>query len=251
MAKVLDLTKVNKPNKPLIVKKTDNSNPPTITGTNADLFFDEAVLIQDSIHCCFFKSDGVFGQSDPVQFADYRLGYMMLPKGMHYIDYGSLVNFTIPSDLDDVYDDNKTNKPIFTPILFQFRQPSDNLKTVDDLTSFHFCDDLRQSYAPNPCGITNTSSKAFHLFYYVGELFLPEIKDVVKGRFFMIPIIFSEGLVIYYVIQRDETGSDLHLNKLKTMALLSTQARLWGVKGDPRYNDNLTIMTCTEIEASF
>jgi hypothetical protein len=257
MATTLDLTKLNKPNKPLIVQKTGTNNPPNIPGTNAELFFDEGVLIQDSVNCCFFKSDDVFAKSTTIQLADYRLGYTMLPQGMHYINYGGLANFAIPADLDDVYDSKKTKRPLFTSIIFEFSEPKTGLKTTDDLVSFHICDDHRQMppdfnfFLPNPCGKTNTSSKEFHLFYYIGELFLPESNVAIKGRFFMIPLIFSEGLVIYYVIQRDETGNNLHLNKLKTMALLSTKAKLWGVKGDPRYNEHLTIMTCTEIEASF
>ena len=96
-----------------------------------------------------------------------------------------------------------------------------------------------------------SSGKAFHLFYYEGELFLPESKDKIDGKFFMIPVVFSEGIVVYYTIQKDETGANAHLNKLKTMVLLSKAAKLWGIKSNLQYNDHLTIVTCSEIEPTF
>jgi hypothetical protein len=251
MVQPLDLTRVNKTQQTLVINR--NLNPLIKSVTNADSFLDEGILIKESINCCFFKSDKVFESSDTITLADYRLGYMMLPIGMYYIDYGDLDTFNLPDDkeLENLYQTSKTNNSIFTPIIFKFRTEKNFKTNSNTLNSLHICNHIRFEAAPNPCGETETLGSHFHLFYYEGELFLPESKNKIDGKFFMIPIIFSEGLVVYYTIQKDETEAKSHLNRLLTMVLLSKQAKLWGIKSNLQYNDHLTIVVCTEIEPSF
>jgi hypothetical protein len=238
-----------------------------LTGTSASNYLDEGVLVNNCIHCCFFKSDNVFGNSNTVTLRDYRLGYLVLPEGIQYVNYqadlktGILKLETLIPNRSN-YSESKSKQEVFTPILFKTRELDEKNNFSDfEQMPLHICSSLTltippiHTVAPNPCGfLAGHNSNPFHLFYYEGYLFLPGNDKATNGKFYMIPIMLSEGLTVYYVIPLDDADvAKRHEQRLNTIGVLSKsgQAEHWRINSELKYNDHLTIVTCTEIEPSF
>jgi hypothetical protein len=256
----------------LIIKKaTTNAQ---LSKTQASKYLDEGVLVDNCIHCCFFKSDNVFNGKDHVILRDYRLGYIVIPENIQYVDYqidsnSGMIKIDSLDTSRSNYSVEKSREEIFTPLLFDSEPLSElnNLKSFNQ-KSFHICnsspseeeDDesqIRIFVRPNPClahGYKN-ANHPFHLFYFEGGLFLPNNSNIINGKFYMIPLMTSEGLIVYYTIPFDENdGARRYQQQLNTMALLIKTGKNnmhWSINSELKYNDHLTIVTCTDIEPFF
>jgi hypothetical protein len=271
----LNLTKINlppssNPNLTQLTIKKATTNP-QLSKTQASKFLDEGVLVDNCIHCCFFKSDNVFKGEDPITLRDYRLGYIVLPQDIQYVDYQIDIN-TGMIKIDSLnisrsnYLEERSKEEIFTPLFFDSVSLSETDNKINFIQKpFHICDSSSpkivlppiQGVRPNPClahGFKN-ANHPFHLFYFEGELFLPDIINVVRGKFYMIPLMTSEGLIVYYTIPFDENdGARRYQQQLNTMALLIKGGKNdmhWRINSELKYNDHLTIVTCTDIEPFF
>jgi hypothetical protein len=271
----LNLTKINlsptsKPNFTQLIIKRATTNA-QLSGTQTSKFLDEGVLVDNCIHCCFFKSDNVFNGEDAVILRDYRLGYIVLPQDIQYVDYEidkdtGMIKIDSLDTSRSNYSDEKSKEEIFTPLFFDSVSSTESNKTTSFIQMpLHVCDRLSsaivqppiQGVRPNPClahGFKN-ANHPFHLFYLEGRLFLPNNSNIISGKFYMIPLMTSEGLIAYYTIPFDENDvARRYQQQLNTMALLIKTGKNdmhWSINSELKYNDHLTIVTCTDIEPFF
>jgi hypothetical protein len=208
-------------------------------------FLQEAFLISEdngvSSRCCYLK----YNASNPGEGLDLedqlkddevknlfnpRYGTLLLPEDFRY------VKFTIEND------------KVYTTLIIQLKN-DEQVRDIVDL--LHICKNSVTTKAiRSHCVNTARSSisQPFHIFYYEGTLALPGKSTPTKSKFYLIPLVLSDGLIIYYTIDKEDPDAANYADRINRFYQESKTADFWIIDQDLAYNDEKSVFFCTKCE---
>lgn len=205
---MIDLTRNSKPIeiKPVLV---GNRLPVEAQG-----FLQEIKLngVNLPIRCCILKDvdpddhqNGIIPEGD---YLDYRVAMLTLPKGAQYVNYKIENNKIVSIEKKHLSLPDDIHTLVMLNVDIKQLENDDNKDYIEQI--FHICDDdkLLLGSPPYACAVNAVSKpisnkvneksfKPFHLFYLKNE----------KLDCFLIPLVFSQGTIIYYLIQNDASSA--------------------------------------------
>jgi hypothetical protein len=230
---------------------------PFLTGEKFD-FLREAFLMSNekgmSLHCCYFKYNGLDSSVQDLESNDPeweklfnpRIGTLLLPKEFQYVSYIVVENNVTFNETN--FSPPRT-KYLFTPVIAQLRG-DENSSNVIDL--FHLCkhEATRPAVIEGHClkPFTSSLEQPFHLFYYKGSLLLPEKRQEVDGEFYLIPLMLSDGLIIYYAIEIGNKDLKPFQERIDEFYNKSKNALYLVVEQNLAYNDKKSIFVCSLVD---